>query len=69
MESYLKEPPRSKHIVGIGNDEGSEDFWRLASDNMCCLTSDAESKADLTEEELALLKMMRDRAVEVGIME
>ncbi|KAI1364109.1 alpha-1,3-mannosyltransferase [Xylaria arbuscula] len=69
MKSYLKEPPRSKHIVAIGADEGSDDFWKLASDNMCCLTSDAASRGDLTEEELALLEMMRYRAVEVGIME
>ncbi|KAI0509700.1 glycosyltransferase family 71 protein [Xylaria bambusicola] len=70
MESYLKEPPRSKHIVAVDNDDdSSEDFWKLTTDNMCCLTSDAESKADLTEQELSLLKMMRDRAIEVGIME
>ncbi|KAI0811300.1 glycosyltransferase family 71 protein [Xylaria sp. FL0064] len=59
MESYLGEP-RHKPV--------DDDFWELTSDNMCCLTSDAGSKFDLTEADLDLLKMMRDRALEVGIM-
>ncbi|KAI0877383.1 glycosyltransferase family 71 protein [Hypoxylon argillaceum] len=61
MESYLWEP-RAK----LG--DGDDDFWKLALDNVCCLTSDAGSKADLDEGDLDLLKMMRDRALEVGAL-
>ncbi|KAI0969586.1 glycosyltransferase family 71 protein [Xylaria arbuscula] len=59
MESYLSEPR---------NYLADEDFWELTTDNMCCLTSDAESRWDLSEHDLGLIKMMRDRALEVGIM-
>ncbi|KAI0467556.1 glycosyltransferase family 71 protein [Xylaria cf. heliscus] len=58
MKSYLSEP-RHKAI--------DDDFWKLASDNYCCLTASVDSKSDLTEHDLALLKMMRDRALEVGL--
>ncbi|KAJ8118639.1 hypothetical protein ONZ43_g3952 [Nemania bipapillata] len=60
MKSYLREP-RTK----IDDD----DFWKLATDNICCLTSDAGSKADLDEHDLELLQMMRDRALEVGALD
>lgn len=60
MTSYMREP-RGRAI--------DDEFWKLTSDNMCCLTADPGSKADLTEHDLGLLKMMRDRALEVGVME
>ncbi|KAI0453732.1 glycosyltransferase family 71 protein [Xylaria acuta] len=60
MKSYMTEP-RGKAI-------DDDDFWKLAEDNLCCLTAAAESKSDLGEEDLGLLKMMRDRASEVGFM-
>ncbi|TGJ86585.1 hypothetical protein E0Z10_g2154 [Xylaria hypoxylon] len=59
MESYMREP-MNKAI--------DDDFWKLTSDNMCCLTADADSKTDLTDHDLKLLKMMRDRASQVGVM-
>ncbi|KAI1175241.1 glycosyltransferase family 71 protein, partial [Nemania sp. FL0916] len=59
MKSYMREP--SDTAVDA-------DFWQLATDNMCCLTSDAELKHDLSEHDLEFLKMLRDRALEVGIM-
>ncbi|KAI1427836.1 alpha-1,3-mannosyltransferase [Xylaria sp. FL1777] len=60
MKSYMREP-RNKAI-------DDDDFWKLTTDNICCLTSSADDKSDLTEHDLDLLEMMRDRAVEVGIM-
>ncbi|KAJ8131768.1 hypothetical protein O1611_g1856 [Lasiodiplodia mahajangana] len=60
MKSYLREPKKKA--------TDDEDFWKLAEDNICCLTSDAESKADLDQHDLDLLKMMRDRALEVGAL-
>ncbi|KAI3330152.1 glycosyltransferase family 71 protein [Ustulina deusta] len=60
MDAYLREP-RYKAI-------DDDDFWKLATDNMCCLTSGADSKSDLTEHDLGVLQMIRDRALEVGIM-
>ncbi|KAI1301097.1 glycosyltransferase family 71 protein [Xylaria venustula] len=59
MESYLSEPR---------NKLADDDFWELTTDNMCCLTSDAGSRWDLSEHDLGLIQMMRDRALEVGIM-
>ncbi|KAI0446357.1 glycosyltransferase family 71 protein [Xylaria telfairii] len=58
MKSYMTEPR---------NKATDDDFWKLASDNLCCLTGDEDSKSDLSEYDLALLKMMRDRASEVGL--
>ncbi|KAI8948962.1 glycosyltransferase family 71 protein [Xylaria longipes] len=59
MKSYMSEP--QDRATG-------DDFWKLASDNLCCLTAGADSKSDLTEHDLGLLKMMRDRASEIGFM-
>ncbi|GAP92567.1 putative alpha- -mannosyltransferase [Rosellinia necatrix] len=59
MESYMREPL---------NRAIDDDFWELTTDNMCCLTSDARHKTDLGERDLGLLKMMRDRALDVGVM-
>ncbi|KAI1757859.1 glycosyltransferase family 71 protein [Xylaria castorea] len=61
MTSYLHEP-RNKAVVD------DDDFWKLAEDNLCCLTTGPESKFDLDEHDLGVLKMMRDRASEVGFM-
>lgn len=60
MTSYMPEP-KNRAI--------DDEFWKLTTDNMCCLTADAGSKADLNEHDLGLLKMMRHRAIEVRIME
>ncbi|KAI1741514.1 glycosyltransferase family 71 protein [Xylaria scruposa] len=60
MKSYMREP---KHKA-IDDD----DFWKLAEDNLCCLTAGVDSKFDLSEHDLGLLKMMRDRASEIGFM-
>ncbi|KAJ2991919.1 hypothetical protein NUW58_g2344 [Xylaria curta] len=58
MMSYLREP-KDKAI--------EDDFWKLTTDNMCCLTVGAESKFDIAEHDMEILKMMRDRALEVGL--
>ncbi|GAW17593.1 hypothetical protein ANO14919_070520 [Xylariales sp. No.14919] len=60
MAAYLREP-RHKAV--------DDDFWKLTTDNMCCLTSDAASQADLDKRDLGLLKMMRERAEAVGVMD
>lgn len=60
MKSYMREPT---------NKAIDDDFWKLTTDNMCCLTADHSYKVDLTEHDLGLLKMMRHRAVEVGVMD
>ncbi|KAI2633291.1 glycosyltransferase family 71 protein [Xylaria nigripes] len=68
MKSYLVEPRGG--VARARDDEswtpGTQDYWKLGTDNMCCLTSTPESKFDIADEDLALLKMMRDRALEVG---
>ena len=60
MLSYMSEP-RHKAV--------DDDFWKLTTDNICCLTADAGAKVDLDEAELGLLRMMRERALEVGVMD
>ncbi|KAI1118658.1 glycosyltransferase family 71 protein [Nemania sp. NC0429] len=60
MTAYMREP-QNKAI--------DDEFWKLTTDNMCCLTAEPSYKSDLTEHDLGLLKMMRHRATEVGIME
>ncbi|KAI1430552.1 glycosyltransferase family 71 protein [Xylaria sp. CBS 124048] len=44
------------------------DFWKLGLDNMCCLTSDKERLFEVQAGDLKLLEMMRERALEMGVM-
>lgn len=56
FKSYLVEPRDIR-------DPGA---WQLAESNLCCLTTDADKKFDFEEEDLATLKMIMDRAIEIG---
>ncbi|KAI0401106.1 glycosyltransferase family 71 protein [Xylaria palmicola] len=70
MTSYLREPVAAAANVGADVDADADaDFWKLTTDNMCCLTAEAEAKRDLTDKDLALLSMMRSRALAVGVMD
>ncbi|KAI1813840.1 glycosyltransferase family 71 protein [Poronia punctata] len=60
MPSYMMEPPTTT------SPHETKEFWQLAGDNMCCLTSDADHAYKLSENDAAVLQMMRDRAVEIG---
>lgn len=56
FQSYLIEP----------RDIREPGAWQLASDNICCLTSDADKKFDFDEVETTLLQRAIGRARAVG---
>jgi len=72
MPTFMIEPQPQKEggagAGGRGSGAGDPlvDFWQLTTDNMCCLTSYADSAFDLSEEDTKVLQMMRDRASEIG---
>lgn len=59
FESYLVEPNKIR-------DPGA---WQLAESNMCCLTSDPDKRFDFNDDEKATLKMIMERATEIGMGE
>ncbi|KAI8628484.1 glycosyltransferase family 71 protein [Xylariaceae sp. FL1651] len=57
MQSFLVEPKTAP----------DGDIWELTGDNICCLTSDADSKFDFSDRDAEVLKMIMERATEVGM--